>query len=141
MPRSETTICRKVAPVSLWQVDVAGKNLNTESPVELQPTHQRIWAVAFDNLSKRCAIGSESGEVMIYEVDIWNQLVTMRSSMRRIRKILFSDDVRYLAATTWASSNLLWDLDQLEKKLDELGLGFVGDDSARENVSPIPLRD
>ena len=118
-------VSRKNEGAMIWKLHLEGyqgspDDLTIEQPVHISVPGQRIWALAFDRTSKRLALASELGEVSIYEVGSFAELLTLRSGLARFRKLAFSPDNRILAASAWSATGIAWNVEEVQRQLDEI---------------------
>jgi WD40 repeat protein len=91
-------------------------------PETIAVSEDPVWAVASGPRGLVVA-GSQSGNVRLFDPASWRVLAVF-GGVPRVRDLAFDDTGRYLAASTWASSAAVWDLEWLRQRVREIGLDW-----------------
>ena len=110
----------RIWPVGSDSTEPAGPPMQIEDPGEM------VWCAELSPDGRQLATVSESGKIKIYSFPQCEHLVTMQSSERSLRKIVFDRQQRYLAVSCFSHPNRgqLWSLQKLRQKLGQYGLDW-----------------
>ena len=126
----------KTQGVLVWKIDpresidsAAWATRYREVPVP----GQRLWALAFDSTSQRLVTASEFGQIDVFQVGEFRNLLALRPGLIRLRNICFSPDNRYLVMSAWTNYGAILDLKELDAQFDK----FMNRIETRRDFEPI----
>lgn len=109
--------------ISIWPISDS-----LDAPVgrmrEIADPTERVWTIQFTDSGKVMVSGTESGLVRFYSFPDGKPIVTLKTSVRSIRKIVFSSDRRFMAFSAYPGNGQVWDLGQLRERLRASGLDW-----------------
>ncbi len=109
--------------VALWEVNRLG-TLPAAPHLSLSGHNAPVYAVTFHPDGRWLASGSERGTIILWDGSTFERIVRLRSGTGQIRCLRFSADGGLLAATAFRLPTIVWDLAQLRRSLDEMGLDW-----------------
>ncbi|MBD2726621.1 hypothetical protein H6G96_09835 [Nostoc sp. FACHB-892] len=103
--------------LSIWQADlrclklhdVNFQNANFDKSVFAE-TFGGVWSVAFSPDGKLLALGDTNGEIRLYQVSDWKQLLTCKGHANWVVSLAFSPDNTTLASSSTDHTVKLWDI-------------------------------
>jgi WD40 repeat protein len=82
------------------------------------------WGLSFDRSGTTLGVASETGRIALWSVPDWQCRVRLRCDSSLLRSLSFSEDGRLLAAGSFGSRTIVWNLERVREVLRGLELDW-----------------